>query len=64
MQKRMKKAGVLVLLFGASLSFAQLSRPTVYVEPQQGFETYLAAAMTKKGVPVDVVTDATKQTTC
>jgi hypothetical protein len=58
--KLMKKAGLLLLLFGATLSFAQLSHPTVYIEPQQGFETYLAAAMTKKGVPVDVVTDATK----
>jgi hypothetical protein len=58
----MKKLGMLgVLLFG-SLSFAQLSRPTVYIEPQQGFETYLAAAMTKKGVPADVVTDPAKAT--
>jgi|SRR5271157_1127324 len=41
-------------------SFAQLARPTVYIEPQNGFETYLAAAMVKKGVPVDVVTDKAK----
>jgi len=41
---------------------AQLSRPTVYIEPQQGFETYLAAAFAKKGVPADVVTDRTKAT--
>jgi TolB-like protein len=27
-----------------------------------GFETYLAAALSKKNVPVDVVTDATKAT--
>src|SRR4029077_19600564 len=32
-------------------------RPTVYIEPQQGFETYIAAAIAKKGVRVDVVTD-------
>jgi hypothetical protein len=57
----MKKLGiVLVLFFAASSAFAQLSRPTVYLEPQQGFETYLAAAIAKKGVPVDVVTDPTK----
>src|SRR3979490_957137 len=58
----MKKTGLLLVLFVASLSFAQLSRPTVYLEPQQGFETYLAAAFAKKGVPIDVVTDQTKET--
>lgn len=57
----MKKA-VVLLLFIASTSFAQLARPTVYIEPQQGFETYLAAAMSKKNVPIDVVTDQTKAT--
>src|SRR5689334_176724 len=41
---------------------AQTGRPSVYIEPQNGFETYLAAAMTKKHVPVDVVTDETKAT--
>jgi len=55
----MKKFGLLLLL--ASLScFGQVARPTVYIEPQQGFETYLAAAMSKKAVPVDVVTDQTR----
>ena len=58
----MKKVALLLVLFVASMSFAQLGRPTVYIEPQQGFETYLAAAMTKKNVPVDVVTDRTKAT--
>src|SRR6201993_5321911 len=56
----MKKLAILLVLFGSSLSFAQLSRPSVYLEPQQGFETYLAAAIAKKNVPVDVVTDQTK----
>src|SRR5215471_11802737 len=53
---------VMLVLFVASASFTQLARPTVYIEPQQGFETYLAAAMSKKNVPVDVVTDQTKAT--
>ena len=57
----MKKLGVFLLLT-AAMSFGQLARPTVYVEPQQGFETYLAAAMSKKNVPVDVVTDPAKAT--
>jgi hypothetical protein len=58
----MKKLSVLAVLFVSSLFFAQLSRPAVYLEPQQGFETYLAAAFAKKNVPVDVVTDQTKAT--
>jgi TolB-like protein len=58
----MKKfAFALVLLLGSS-AFAQLARPTVYIEPQNGFETYLAAAFSKKGVPADVVTDKNKAT--
>lgn len=57
----MKKLGLLLLL--ASLScFGQVARPTVYIEPQQGFETYLAAAISKKNVPIDVVTDQTRAT--
>ena len=56
----MKKIVVLLVLVVASLSVAQTSRPTVYLEPQQGFETYIAAAIAKKGVPVDVVTDKNK----
>jgi hypothetical protein len=57
----MKKIGVLLVLVVASLSAAQqTSRPTVYLEPQQGFETHIAAAIAKKSVPVDVVTDKNK----
>jgi hypothetical protein len=60
MEASMKKAAVLLVIFAASLSFTQTSKPTVYLEPQQGFETYVAAAIAKKGVPVDVVTDKAK----
>jgi len=56
----MKAIGSLFVLFATSLSFSQVLRPTVYLQPQQGFETYVAAAIMKKGVPVDVVTDQTK----
>jgi len=55
----MKKLLVTLALFVSSLAVAQ-SRPTVYLEPQQGFETYISAAIQKKGVPVDVVTDQAK----
>jgi len=55
----MKKLSVTLALILSSFAVAQ-SRPTVFVEPQQGFETYISAAIQKKGVPVDVVTDQTK----
>jgi hypothetical protein len=56
----MKSLGLL-LVFAASMScFGQPARPTLYIEPQQGFETYLTAAVSKKNVPVDVVTDQTR----
>jgi hypothetical protein len=50
------------LLCLVQAGFAQIARPAVYIEPQNGFETYLAAAISKKNVPVDVVTDQTKAT--
>jgi hypothetical protein len=56
----MKKLGLLSLVFTSLLCFGQQTRPTVYIEPQQGFETYLAAAISKKNVPVDIVTDQAK----
>ena len=43
----MKNTAVLLVLFVSSLSLAQ-AKPTVYLEPQQGFETYIAAAIEKK----------------
>ena len=60
----MKKAifGVAIALLCSIAAVAQLSRATVYVAPQDGFETYLSAAITKKDVPLDVVTDQTKAT--
>lgn len=51
---------VLVLVFVilvASPSFAQMSRPLVYIQPQQGFEARLAASIARKNVPIDVITD-------
>ena len=57
----MKTVGLLCTLLLCSVaSLAQLARPTVYIEPQNGFETYLAAAISKKNVPVDVVEDKSK----
>lgn len=56
----MKRLGFLFVLAASLSCFGQQARLTVYIEPQQGFETYLAAAISKKNVPVDVVTDETK----
>lgn len=60
----MKKFGLMIvtLLLISVGSFAQVNRPTIYIEGQNGFETYLSAAMSKKNVPVDVVMDRTKAT--
>src|SRR6266852_8518792 len=59
----MKRVMPLLVLVAFSLpSLAQIARPTVYIEPQNGFETYVAAAIAKKQVPVDVVTDPTMAT--
>src|SRR5579872_5250945 len=58
----MKRLGCIVVFFATLLAVAQQPRPSVYIEPQQGFETYLAAAMSKKNVPVDIVTDQARAT--
>src|SRR5882762_7321773 len=34
---------------------AQISNPKIYIAPQNGFETYLAGAFTKKSVPAQIV---------
>ena len=56
----MKKLCLSLLLFVTSLASAQLAHPTVYIDAKDGFDTYISAAITKKNVPVDVVTDQTK----
>lgn len=52
------------LLLLSSLAVAQApqikSGATVYIEPMRGYETYLAAAFTKKHVPLIVVADKDK----
>lgn len=59
----MSRVALLLVFAAVSLpSFAQLVRPTIYIEPQNGFETYVAAAIGKKRVPADVVTDPRRAT--
>jgi hypothetical protein len=63
MKLRFTMIFAMVLALNVAMSAATANeRPTVYVEAQNGFETYLSAAIAKKGVPVDVVTDKTKAT--
>jgi len=47
---------LLLLGIGALPCFAQVK---IYIEPDNGFETYVSAAITKKHVPAVVVSEAT-----
>jgi hypothetical protein len=58
-----KGLAILIAAYTFTVSAAaQAPRATVYLDSQNGFETYLAAAIEKKNVPVDIVTDQTKAT--
>jgi hypothetical protein len=54
----------LALLTFSALAFSQARQlkrgSTVYIEPMGGYETYLAAAMMKRHVPIAVVIDKSK----
>ena len=39
---------------------AEKTKPTLYIDAQDGFDTYVTAAIAKKEVPVEVVTDKSK----
>jgi hypothetical protein len=57
MSRRLILVAVSVLVLLAGTSTLAQDRATLYITPtSDGFETYLAAAMIKKGVPVTVVT--------
>jgi hypothetical protein len=59
--KRTSLTAVIVFILVATVFAAEpVTKKAVYIEPQQGFETYLAAAMQKKNVPADVVMDKSK----
>jgi hypothetical protein len=60
----MKKLFVILTLMLAIAGSALAQKPTnlpagskVYIEPMEGFETYLAAALQKKKVPITMVGD-------
>jgi hypothetical protein len=60
----MNRALAFVLLTSSTIALAQSpqikSGSTVYIEPMDGYETYLAAAFLKKNVPLVVVTKRDK----
>jgi TolB-like protein len=57
-----KMVFVFALILCSITGLGQTARPAIFIEAQNGFETYLAAAISKKQVPVDVVMDQTKAT--
>ena len=60
----MSRFAAFLLLVCSAVGFAQVpqikSGATVYIEPMDGYETYLAAALVKKHVPLIVVADKDK----
>jgi hypothetical protein len=60
----MNRALTFVLLTFSTIVFSQApqlkSGATIYIEPMGGYETYLAAAIVKKHVPLVVVADKEK----
>jgi len=45
----------IIALTFAPFTEAQISNPKIYIAPQNGFESYLAGAFTKKNVPAQMV---------
>ena len=61
MKRRLFTVAIVILVCSFVSAHAQVNYKTLYITPNDdGFEVYLAAAMTKKKVPVTVVTDAAK----
>ena len=60
----MNRPVALTLVFVSAFALAQTapirSGATIYIEPMDGYETYLAAAIAEKHVPVVVVTEKAK----
>ena len=60
----MRKLRLLIILCFAICAFAQQNiippQSTIFIEPNEGFETYLTAAFQKKHVPLAIVIDKSK----
>ena len=60
MTKGLIRLALVLAIVGAfvpRLSYAQTETPRIYIAPSDGFESYLAAAFTKKHVPAQIVQD-------
>jgi hypothetical protein len=49
---------IVALIFLAPISYSQTQNPRVFIAPQNGFESFLAGAFTKKNVPAQMVQSA------
>jgi len=49
---------IVALIILAPISYSQTPNPKVYIAPQNGFESFLAGAFTKKNVPAQMVQTA------
>jgi len=49
---------IVALMIFAPISYSQTPNPKVYIAPQNGFESFLAGAFTKKNVPAQMVQTA------
>jgi len=58
----MKQVLFAVFLLATTGFAAQPAKPTIYIEAQNGFDTYLAAAFSKKQVRADVVSERSTAT--
>jgi hypothetical protein len=47
--------GFIAVALFAPITYSQTSSPRIYIAPQNGFESYLAGAFTKKNVPAQMV---------
>jgi hypothetical protein len=48
----------MIAFAAAALSLPAMAQPSIYIKPDNGFETDIMAGIQKKSVPVTVVTDA------
>ena len=49
---------IVALMIFAPISYSQTPNPKIYIAPQNGFESFLAGAFTKKNVPAQMVQTA------
>jgi hypothetical protein len=47
--------GIFALAVFSPITHSQIQNPKIYIAPQNGFESYLAGAFTKKNVPAQMV---------